>query len=101
MDSLAIRERVGVRAIGSFGVTPVPSPLWGEGQGEGKMQLLWSFRSPYVPCFSVATEPVNVPGWLTATTLATRAPGQENRRWRGALSVCLQAYRGRAKATSL
>ncbi|MDV2861530.1 hypothetical protein R0H02_03475 [Phytobacter ursingii] len=47
------------------------------------MQLWWSFRSPYVLCFSVATEPVNVPGWLTATTLATRAPGQENRRWRG------------------
>jgi hypothetical protein len=47
----------------------------------GKMRLWWSFRSPYVLCFSIATEPVNVPGWLTATTLATRAPGQENRRF--------------------
>jgi len=49
------------------------------------MRLWWSFRSPYVPCFSITPEPVNVPGWLTATTLATRAPGQENRRWRGPL----------------
>ncbi|MGK9172215.1 hypothetical protein KXR87_03120, partial [Yokenella regensburgei] len=45
------------------------------------MRLLWSFRSPYVPCFSLASEPVNVPGWFTATTLATRAPGKENRRF--------------------
>ncbi|VTP13770.1 hypothetical protein PUATCC27989T_01618 [Phytobacter ursingii] len=45
------------------------------------MRLWWSFRSPYVLCFSVATEPVNVPGWLTAATLATRAPGHENRRF--------------------
>ncbi|VTP12864.1 hypothetical protein PUATCC27989T_00680 [Phytobacter ursingii] len=52
------------------------------------MRLWWSFRSPYVPCFSIATEPVNVPGWLTAATLATRAPGQENRRWRGAFVLC-------------
>gem|GEM_PF-3329667 len=52
------------------------------------MRLWWSFRSPYVPCFSIATEPVNVPGWLTATTLATRAPGQENRRWRGPFVLC-------------
>jgi len=44
---------------------------------------------------------VNVPGWFTATTLATRAPGQENRRWRGALRIFLQAYRGRAEVTSL
>jgi hypothetical protein len=29
------------------------------------MRLWWSFRSPYVLCFSIATEPVNVPGWLT------------------------------------
>jgi hypothetical protein len=35
------------------------------------------FRSPYVPCFSVATEPVNVPGRLTATA-ATRAPGKRS-----------------------
>ncbi len=26
------------------------------------MRLRWPSRSPYVPCFSVATEPVNVPG---------------------------------------
>jgi len=43
------------------------------------MRLWWPFRSPYVLCFSIATEPVNVPGWLIATTLATRAPGHENR----------------------
>ena len=49
------------------------------------MRLWWSFRSPYVLCFSLATEPVNVPGGLIATPLAIRAPGQENRRWRGAL----------------
>ena len=29
------------------------------------MRLGWSFRSPYVLCFSIATKPVNVPGWLT------------------------------------
>ena len=52
------------------------------------MRLWWSFRSPYVPCFSIAPEPVNVPGWLIATTLATRAPGQENRRWRGPFALC-------------
>ena len=52
------------------------------------MRLRWSFRSPYVPCFSVATEPVNVPGRFTATALATRAPGQENRRWRGPFALC-------------
>ena len=28
------------------------------------MRLWWSFRSPYVLCFSIATEPVNVPGGL-------------------------------------
>ncbi len=64
-------------------------------------QNRWLFRSPYVPHFSIAPEPVNVPGRLIATALATRAPGFENRRWRGPLSVCLQAYRGRAKETSL
>ena len=52
------------------------------------MRLWWSFRSPYVLCFSITTAPVNVPGWLTATTLATRAPGKENRRWRGPLALC-------------
>ncbi|VTP15838.1 hypothetical protein PUATCC27989T_03753 [Phytobacter ursingii] len=52
------------------------------------MRLWWSFRSPYVLCFSITTEPVNVPGRLTATALATRAPGQENRRWRGPLALC-------------
>ncbi len=52
------------------------------------MRLWWSFRSPYVLCFSIATEPVNVPGWLATTTLATRAPGQENRRWRGPFALC-------------
>ena len=41
------------------------------------MRLRWSFRSPYVPCFSVAPEPVNVPGRLAATSLATQAPGKK------------------------
>jgi len=44
---------------------------------------------------------VNVPGRFTATALATRAPGQENRRWRGPLSVFLQAYRVGRDAASL
>ena len=48
--------------------------LLGEGWGEGNIRLWWSFRSLYVPCYSVTTLHVNVPGWLTATTLATRAP---------------------------
>ena len=30
----------------------------------GNIQLWWSFRSLYVPCYSVTTWPVNVPGWL-------------------------------------
>ena len=41
------------------------------------IRLKWSFRSLYVPCYSVTTLPVNVPGWLAATTLATRAPGKK------------------------
>jgi len=38
------------------------------------------FRSPQLPCLSEKVVHVNVPGWLTATTLTTRAPGRENRR---------------------
>ena len=41
------------------------------------MRLRWSLRSPYVHCFSVAPEPVNVPGRLAATSLATQAPGRK------------------------
>ena len=33
------------------------------------------FRSPYVHRYSDIAIYVNVQGWLTATTLATRAPG--------------------------
>ena len=56
----------------------MPFSLFGERIGvRGKMRLRWLFRSPYVPCFSIATEPVNVPGRLTATALATRAPGRK------------------------
>ena len=39
------------------------------------------FRSPHGLCFSEKPTHVNVPGWLAATTLATRAPGRENRRF--------------------
>ena len=60
---------------------PVPSPLRGEGQGEGNMRLRWRFRSPHVHRFSAAPAPVNVPGGLAATPLATPAPGKENRRF--------------------
>ena len=38
---------------------------------------MWSFRSPHVPCFSVATTLVNVSGRFTATALTTRAPGKK------------------------
>ncbi len=31
-----------------------PSPLWGEGWGEGNMRLRWWFRSPYVLHFSAS-----------------------------------------------
>ena len=52
--------------------------LFGERVGvRGNIRLRWSFRSLYVPCYSVTTLLVNVPGWLTATTLATRAPGKK------------------------
>ena len=55
-----------------------PPLLFGERVGvRGNIRLRWSFRSLYVPCYSVTTLPVNVPGWLTATTLATRAPGKK------------------------
>ena len=71
---LTLRERDKIK-------DSIPSPLRARVRVRGKIRLWWSFRSPYVPCFSIATEPVNVPGWLTAATLATRAPGQENRRF--------------------
>ncbi len=38
-----------------------PSPL----RERGNIRLWWSFRSLYVPCYSVTTWPVNVPGWLS------------------------------------
>ena len=65
------------------------------------MRLWWSFRSPYVPCFSIATEPVNVPGWLTAATLATRAPGKENRRWRAIIRPIPGAHPYGASASAI
>ncbi|MHB9331105.1 hypothetical protein ACP3S7_26735, partial [Phytobacter ursingii] len=65
------------------------------------MRLWWSFRSPDVLCFSVATEPVNVPGWLTATTLATRAPGKENRRWRAIIRPIPGAHPYGASASAI
>ena len=67
----------------------------------GKMRLWWSFRSPDVLCFSIATEPVNVPGWLTATTLATRAPGKENRRWRAIIRPIPGAHPCGASASAI
>ncbi len=44
------------------------------------MRLRCWFRSPHVQCFSVIPVPVNVPGGLAATPLATLAPGKENHR---------------------
>ena len=51
--------------------------LWERVRVRGNIRLRWSFRSLYVRCYSVTTLPVNVPGWLAATTLATRAPGKK------------------------
>jgi len=45
------------------------------------MQARDAFRSPHGLCLSGKLAHVNVPGWLAATTLATRAPGRENRRY--------------------
>ena len=44
------------------------------------MRIWLFFRSLLTPCLSEYSVHMNVPGWLAATTLATRAPGQENRR---------------------
>jgi hypothetical protein len=68
-------------------------------QVEGNIQLWWSFRSLYVLA-TLSPLPVNVPGWLTATTLATRAPGKKIP-LRGDPQRLLQANRGRADETSL
>ncbi len=45
------------------------------------MRVWLGFRSLLIFCLSENSAPVNVPGWLAATTLATRAPGRENRRF--------------------
>ena len=42
-----------------------PSPLRERAGVRGNIRLWWSFRSRYVPCYSVTTWPVNVPGWLS------------------------------------
>ena len=51
----------------------------------GNIQLWWSFRSLYVPCYSVTTWPVNVPGWLSR-----RHPGDPGFRRKIAASRCLR-----------
>ncbi len=51
----------------------------------GNIRLWWSFRSRYVPCYSVTTWPVNVPGWLSR-----HHPGDPGFRRKIAASRCLR-----------
>lgn len=61
---------------------PVSLTDWHFYLRDGKNMRIWlCFRSPHTFCLSEPSAHVNVPGWLAATTLATRAPGQENRRF--------------------
>ncbi len=70
----------------------IPSPLRERVRVRGSMRLRRWFRSPQVPCFSARPEPVNVPGGLAASPLATPAPGKKNRRFAVTLSLFLQAF---------
>ncbi|MDH6160632.1 hypothetical protein M2354_000287 [Leclercia adecarboxylata] len=69
-----------------------PSPLWGEGWGEGNMRLRWWFRSPYVLHFSVRR--VTRERARGARRLPPGYPGSRQRKspLRGALSLFLQAF---------
>jgi len=92
--SLSLRERVRVRVTGRTGCS---LSLRERVRVRGNMRLRCRFRSPYVQCFSVTSAPVNVPGGLAATPLATPAPGQENRRFAVPSSYSLRLS-GRAPA---
>jgi len=61
--ALLFGKRVGVRGSLSLkgrGICTkivarsAPSPLWGEGWGEGNMRLRWRFPSPYVLYFTAS-----------------------------------------------
>ncbi len=69
-----------------------PSPLWGEGWGEGNMRLRWWFRSPYVLHFSVSR--VTRERARGARRLPPGYPGSRPGKspLRGALSLFLQAF---------
>ncbi|EUM63304.1 hypothetical protein L350_07298 [Enterobacter sp. MGH 4] len=62
-----------------------PSPLRERAGVRGNIRLWWSFRSLYVPCYSVTTWPVNVPGWLSR-----HHPGDPGFRRKIAASRCLR-----------
>ena len=62
-----------------------PSPLRERAGVRGNIRLWWSFRSRYVPCYSVTTWPVNVPGWLSR-----HHPGDPGFRRKIAASRCLR-----------
>ncbi len=69
-----------------------PSPLWGEGWGEGNMRLWWRFRSLYVLHFSVSR--VTRERAKGARRRPLHNPGSRQRKspLRGALSLFLQAF---------
>ncbi len=60
----------------------------------GNIRLWWSFRSLYVPCYSVTTWPVNVPGWLSR-----HPPGDPGFRRKIAASRCLRLIPSGLSAT--
>ncbi len=62
-----------------------PSPLRERAGVRGNIRLWWSFRSRCVPCYSVTTWPVNVPGWLSR-----HHPGDPGFRRKIAASRCLR-----------
>ena len=56
----------------------IPSPLRERVRVRGSMRLRRGLRSPHVPCFSDTPEPVNVPGGLAASPLATPLPARKS-----------------------
>jgi hypothetical protein len=69
---------------------------FGERVGVWNIRLYWLLRSLYVPCYSVTTIPVNVPGWLTATT---GDPGSQQIVARDALQLIPSGFPGRARCS--
>ncbi len=69
-----------------------PSPLWGEGWGEGNMRLRWWFRSLYVLHFSFSR--ITRERARGARRLPPGYPGSRQRKspLRGTLSLFLQAF---------